>query len=71
MKSDIVFDPVMTLNEITARYPATIAVFNDFGMDVCCGGDVPLAEAAVRDGVDLDALTAALKLAVGEQPVTS
>lgn len=71
MKFDVVFDPAMTLNEITARYPATIAVFNDFGMDVCCGGDVPLAEAAERDGVDLGALTAVLKLAVGEQPVTS
>ena len=70
MKHDVEFDPTLTLNEITARFPATIAVFNDFGMDVCCGGDVSLAEAASRDGADLDAVTAALKLAVSEQPVT-
>lgn len=49
-----------TVNEITARYPGTIAVFNDFGVDACCGGDVDLTEAALRDSVDVDRLTAAL-----------
>jgi regulator of cell morphogenesis and NO signaling len=53
-----------TINEITARYPQTITVFNDFGVDACCGGDATLAEAAARDGVNLDALNAAIRSAV-------
>ena len=54
-----------TVNEITARYPETIAVFNDFGVDACCGGDAVLREAAARDGVDLPALAAALERVIG------
>ena len=64
MKHDVEFDPTLTVNEITARYPETIVVFNDFGIDACCGGDVPLAEAAARDGADAGALTTALKRAL-------
>ena len=70
MKHHVVFDPTLTVNEITTRYPATIAVFNDFGVDACCGGDVPLAEAAARDGVDPDALTTALNSVVNDEHVT-
>ena len=29
------------VDELTARYPDTIAVFNRFGIDSCCGGGVP------------------------------
>jgi len=53
----------MTVNEIIARSPATVAVFNAWGIDACCGGAVPLAEAAERDGADLDGLLAALRAA--------
>lgn len=59
-------DPIdadLTVNEAIRRFPATVAVFNDFGIDACCGGAAPLAEAAVRDGADpvelLDAVRAA------------
>ncbi len=57
-------DTALTVNQLVAREPATIAVFNRFGMDTCCGGAVPIADAARRDGVDLDALIAALRSAI-------
>jgi regulator of cell morphogenesis and NO signaling len=50
-----------TVNEIVAQYPDTIGVFNQFGIDSCCGGGVPLADAAHRDGADVGALPAALQ----------
>jgi len=57
-------DIVATVNEIVAQYPETIAVFNRFGIDSCCGGGAPLADAARRDGADQDALLAALQEAI-------
>jgi iron-sulfur cluster repair protein YtfE (RIC family) len=64
MQSTTNIDIVATINEIVAQYPDTIAVFNRFGIDSCCGGGVPLADAARRDGADLDALLAALQEAI-------
>jgi regulator of cell morphogenesis and NO signaling len=53
-------DPIlsadMTVNEAIRRYPQTIAVFNRFGIDACCGGARPIVEAAARDGADPVAL---------------
>ncbi|HVS59314.1 MAG TPA: DUF542 domain-containing protein [Gemmatimonadaceae bacterium] len=64
MQSTSQIDIVSTVNELIARYPATIAVFNRFGIDSCCGGGAPIADAARRDGADFDALLAALREAV-------
>ena len=60
-------DPILTVNDVVARHPETVAVFNAFGIDACCGGAVPVREAARRDGADPDALLAALAAAVGEK----
>ena len=49
-----------TVNEIIEQHPAAVTVFNSFGVDACCGGDRTLARAAADDGVDLEALVAAL-----------
>ena len=57
-------DPAWTVNETVARYPATAAVFNRFGVDTCCGGGVPIAAAAAREGIDPDVLLAAVREAV-------
>jgi regulator of cell morphogenesis and NO signaling len=57
-------DPIgadLTVNEAIRRFPATVAVFNDFGVDACCGGAAPLAKAAVRDGADPVALLDAVR----------
>lgn len=53
-------DPRWTVNETLAAYPETVAVFNAFGLDACCGGAAPIAEAAARDGAPLGALLASL-----------
>ena len=60
-------DPSATVDQTIARYPQTIAVFNRFGLDSCCGGGAPVREAARRDGVDPVALLAALRDATAER----
>jgi iron-sulfur cluster repair protein YtfE (RIC family) len=50
----------LTVNETIRRWPATVAVFNAFAIDACCGGAVPIRDAALRDGADPAALLEAL-----------
>lgn len=64
MQSIQEIDVHSTINELIAQHPETIATFNRFGIDTCCGGGEPIADAARRDGADLDALLAALRAAV-------
>ena len=54
------FDASRTIKEIVALHPETIAVFKRFGFDACCGGGVRVDEAALRDGIDVDEVVAAL-----------
>lgn len=63
-RTTAVLDTSLTVNELVAREPSTIDVFNRFGMDTCCGGTIPIADAARRDSVNLDALIAALQSAI-------
>ena len=49
-----------TLSDIAASLPGATAVFRRRKMDFCCGGGVPLAEAAAAKGLDLAALEAEL-----------
>ena len=59
----------LTVNEAIRLWPATVAVFNHFGIDACCGGAVPVRAAALRDGADPDQVAAALLDALrGAQP---
>jgi regulator of cell morphogenesis and NO signaling len=60
-----VIDEHATVNEILARYPATGVVFNAYGVDTCCGGEMPLGDAAIHARADRDALFAALEAAAG------
>lgn len=53
-------DPTATVNEILVKYPETVSVFNQFGIDACCGGAASLEEAASRDGADVERLIRAL-----------
>ena len=55
------------VNEVIRTHPATVAVFNRFGIDACCGGAAPIGEAAVRDGADPNALVAALNEVLREE----
>ena len=38
--------PEMTVNDVVRQYPASISIFNEYGIDTCCGGGVALAVAA-------------------------
>ena len=42
----------LTVNEVIARWPATVAVFNRFGIDTCGGGGMTVGEAAHHERVD-------------------
>ena len=61
MLAERVIDPSVTVRETMARHPETKTVFARFGVDTCCGSDVPIIDAAHRDGADLDELLRALR----------
>jgi regulator of cell morphogenesis and NO signaling len=50
-----------TVREIALENPASIRVFESFGIDYCCGGRKPLAEACEARNIPLDAVIAALE----------
>jgi iron-sulfur cluster repair protein YtfE (RIC family) len=54
-----------TVNEVLARHPATLPVFNAFGVDTCCGGEVPLGDAALLARIEWPTLLRALETAAG------
>ena len=53
----------MTINQIIAEHPETLAVFNRLGIDSCCGGALPLDEVARKHRFDFIALLAELERA--------
>ncbi len=59
--------PTQTVREIALEQPASIRVFEQFGIDYCCGGRKPLAEACAAKGVDVAAVIAALEAASRDQ----
>jgi iron-sulfur cluster repair protein YtfE (RIC family) len=63
MQTETKIDPTASVNDVITRYPATIPVFNKFGLDTCCGGGAPIVDAARRDGADLGALLDELRKA--------
>ena len=58
-------DTETTVNDVIRMYPESVSVFNQLGIDACCGGDASLAEAARRDGVDVETLLARLDAIAG------
>jgi regulator of cell morphogenesis and NO signaling len=56
------------VRDLAGRYPATLKVFEDHGIDYCCGGDKCLAEAAQESGAELGAVVAALQAALSAAP---
>jgi iron-sulfur cluster repair protein YtfE (RIC family) len=55
----------MTVNETIRRFPATVEIFNRYGIDACCGGAATVEDAAVRDGADPAQLRTELLSVVG------
>jgi regulator of cell morphogenesis and NO signaling len=66
-----VIDTGTTVNDVIRAYPISVSVFNELGIDACCGGDASLAEAAGRDGVDLGTLLARLDATIASSARTS
>lgn len=58
--NEVELDCRWTVGQVLERFPATEAVFNRYGIDLCCGSRVSVQEAAHRDGLDTQALCAAL-----------
>jgi regulator of cell morphogenesis and NO signaling len=50
-----------TVREIALENPASIRVFEAFGIDYCCGGRKPLAEACAAKNIALDDVITALE----------
>lgn len=53
-----------TVRELVGHYPQTRKVFEQFGIDYCCGGGKCLSEAASESHSDLSALHAAIEKAM-------
>ena len=56
-------DCAQTVNSIMTRFPATVTVFNSFGVDLCCGASLSVSDAARANALDEHALCAALRTA--------
>jgi len=54
-----------TVREIALEQPHSIRVFERFGIDYCCGGRKPLAEACVEKQIAVDEVLSALEAAAG------
>lgn len=57
-----------TVDALMAAHPATLPVFNAFGVDTCCGAQRSVRVSAVEDGCDEQALVAALQNAIAGTP---
>jgi regulator of cell morphogenesis and NO signaling len=55
-----------TVNDVIRQFPPSIAVFNAFRIDACCGGAASVEEAGKRDGADVEKLVEALEAIAGE-----
>ena len=60
-------DTTKTVREFVLELPSSTNVFEQLGIDYCCGGQKPLAEACAAAGKKLDNLTAALERLQSEQ----
>ena len=52
-----------TVREIATENPATVRVFEKYGIEYCCGGKVPLADACAAKGLNVDEVIASLEAA--------
>jgi regulator of cell morphogenesis and NO signaling len=63
MKTDsVMISSEMHVNEVARLYPGTRPVFQQLGMDFCCGGNRPIAEVAAAHGLELEAVLRALEV---------
>jgi regulator of cell morphogenesis and NO signaling len=61
-------DTTQTVGEIARQYPASVPVFEAFGIDYCCGGCRSLEEACVKENVALNLVLSDLSSALVTRP---
>lgn len=61
-------DPTQTVGNLVAEDFRRGAALRQFGIDFCCGGGKPLAEACAKKGVDVEAVIAALEKSDARKP---
>lgn len=57
-----------TVRDIATENPDAVRVFEKYGIDYCCGGHVPLAEACATKGLNVDEVIASLEAAAPSAP---
>lgn len=68
MSKSVPFDGAWSVNQTIATFPQTVAVFNQFGIDACCGGAASVVDAAARDAADPEQMLAALRQLIDARP---
>jgi regulator of cell morphogenesis and NO signaling len=58
--------PETTVRDIAIEQPASIRVFEKYGIDYCCGGRRPLAEACEERSLQMDEVLAAIENATAQ-----
>ncbi|MCA9859430.1 MAG: DUF542 domain-containing protein [Thermomicrobiales bacterium] len=41
-----------TISDLVEHAPGTMTVFSMYGLDMCCGGGLPLGEALTKHGIE-------------------
>lgn len=54
-----------TVRDIASENPSAVRVFEKYGIEYCCGGQIPLAEACTTKGLKVDDVLASLSAATG------
>lgn len=54
-------EPSKTVGQLVAERPSRARVFEQFGIDFCCGGKMPLSDACAERKLDTESIVAALR----------
>jgi uncharacterized protein (DUF2249 family) len=64
--AELPFSADTTVNEVVQLVPAALGVLGGYGIDTCCGGNLPIGEAAKRHGASWEELTGRIRSAATE-----
>jgi len=65
MKPTVAIQPDETVNTVVQRYPEVLPVLSRAGIDTCCGGGLPIGEAARAHGLTFETLLEQLRTVIG------
>lgn len=64
--AEIDISPEMIVGAVVAEHPSTMRMLEALGIDYCCGGKLPLAEAAQGANVPVETVIAVLKTTIAQ-----